>query len=254
MVPKIIQHTSTHTGENRSVGGNECMIESSNGSSRRERPRGEVAKLRDELATKTAELERVSELNRALSEKNEGGKGFDPLTGLLRREQFEDELRSALATPAGKHNQSLPGRMSVLFVDIDHFKDVNDKFRHERGDAVLRAVARVLREGIRGGDMVGRWGGEELVVALRGATEAMAAEIAEELRQKIEQLRFSEDKLRVTASFGVATTDTVHPRALEDLMKSADKAMYFSKQNGRNRVTTESGRETEMSRQGELDV
>ena len=221
------------------------MNEAFGGSPKSEGRRGEVARLRDEVAEQKAELERVRELNRALVEQGESGKGFDSLTGLLRREQFETEARAALQSSS---------RVSMLFVDIDHFKGVNDKFRHERGDAVLRSVARVLREGVRGGDMVGRWGGEELAVALPGATEAMAAEIAEELRTKIEQLRFAEEKLRITASFGIATADNANPRTFEDLMKAADKAMYFSKQSGRNRVTTESGRETEMSRQGELDV
>ena len=178
---------------------------------------------------------------------------FDSLTGLLRRDRFEAGVQ-AILSPSDEQNTIRQKRLSLLFVDIDNFKAVNDTFGHDKADDVLRAVADVLKKGVREDDIVARWGGEELVVALPGATERMAAEIAEELRKKIEQLRFGEAKLRVTASVGVAASDGENPRALPELMKSADDAMYFSKESGRNRVTTESGRETEVRRQGELNV
>ncbi|HEY4516373.1 MAG TPA: GGDEF domain-containing protein [Candidatus Paceibacterota bacterium] len=199
-------------------------------------------------------LEQEREISNALRDRAEDDKrDFDSLTGLLRRDRFEAGVQ-AILSPSDEQNTIRQKRLSLLFVDIDNFKAVNDTFGHDKADDVLRAVADVLKKGVREDDIVARWGGEELVVALPGATERMAAEIAEELRKKIEQLRFGEAKLRVTASVGVAASDGENPRALPELMKSADDAMYFSKESGRNRVTTESGRETEVRRQGELNV
>lgn len=181
--------------------------------------------------------------------------GFDPLTGVLSRGKCEDGLKSLLERLYGEQKPGVPAHISVLFVDLDHFKAINDTYDHAKADEVLQVAAQALRSSVvRKDDIVGRWGGEEFIVVLSGTTETMAAQKAEELRHKIEQLRFAgEPKLQVTASFGVATADRMHPRTLDELVKAADDAMYFSKDAGRNRVTTESRRETEESRQGGLD-
>lgn len=180
--------------------------------------------------------------------------GFDPLTGVLSRGKCEADLRGLFDQLYGEQKQSGQGRFSVLFVDLDKFKEINDTFGHGQGDTVLRAVAHVLQIGVREDDIVGRWGGEEFIVVLRGATERMAAEKAEELRNKIGQLSFDgQPDLKVTASFGVAEAERTRLRTFDDLVTAADESMYFSKDAGRNRVTTESRRETEVSRQGGLD-
>ncbi len=125
---------------------------------------------------------------------------------------------------------------SLLFIDIDYFKKINDQFGHSAGDTVLREIAQAIRNTLRGIDVVGRYGGEELMVGLVGADLEHAASIAEELRARIESLRLQVgvDVLKVTASFGVAT---MRPGlSLEDLIKEADEALYKAKNDGRNRV------------------
>lgn len=127
--------------------------------------------------------------------------------------------------------------LSVIFIDIDNFKQVNDTFGHSIGDVVLKSVAKILKESVRDIDLVGRFGGEELVIALLGATESDAYRKAEEVRKKIENYKpiFDEDGLGVTVSVGVASVDNSNADTFEDLISFADKAMYEAKTNrGKN--------------------
>lgn len=125
---------------------------------------------------------------------------------------------------------------SVIFLDIDHFKRLNDSLGHAAGDTVLRGVARALRDSIRASDALFRYGGEEFVVVLSNTALVGARQLAERLRAAVENASFAglPADFQVTASFGVAALDA-QDQAL-DLLQRADSAMYQAKARGRNRV------------------
>ena len=124
---------------------------------------------------------------------------------------------------------------SVIVIDIDHFKRVNDMRGHYGGDRVLRQMGEILRAHTRTTDGLGRWGGEEFVIVCPGASLASAAERAEKLRHKIRDMNFiPEDPLPITASFGVATSHA--DQSFEDVFRQADHALYLAKSRGRDCV------------------
>ena len=153
----------------------------------------------------------------------------DGVTDVYGRAAIEEELERAM-THAAKDNTPV----SIVVVDIDHFKGVNDRHGHATGDDVLRAVAKRLRRNVGGmGGMVGRWGGEEFLVLLPGIAKPDALVLAERLRHEIAGAPLA--GLNVTASFGVASYrgkgDTT-----DELFGRADMAMYEAKRSGRNAV------------------
>ena len=156
----------------------------------------------------------------------------DSLTGLYNRRFFWDALDREIATAKRKE-----APFCVILLDLDHFKDVNDTWGHDAGDIVLKEVAKVLEESVRGSDIAVRHGGEEFAIVLPDTSIEVAAERAEALRRHLEahEVRWGEENVRVTASFGVAQYGpcTAEPGAL---MKAADAAMYAAKAAGRNRV------------------
>lgn len=157
---------------------------------------------------------------------------LDPLTGLLNRRglarQFDDVQRQA---------RDVDSPIAVLVIDVDHFKDVNDRFGHNRGDAVLRELARVMRTALRSSDEIYRIGGEEFLLLASGATPDDAAAIAEHLRLTVERSRPA--GVRITISIGVASRASDAPEADRDeLIHIADSALYAAKRDGRNRVHT----------------
>lgn len=156
---------------------------------------------------------------------------IDSLTGLLNRRRFRDLLDEA----APRANDANP--LSVVFVDLDHFKKVNDNYGHPAGDDVLRAASAALRALLGVGQFGGRLGGEEFAALLLGKNAQSAMEWAESLRQKISELEVetSGHKLKVTASFGVAQWVPALGNA-GFLLKAADVALYRAKQEGRDRV------------------
>jgi two-component system cell cycle response regulator len=154
----------------------------------------------------------------------------DPLTQVLNRGALEEALLSEL-------NRNAP--FAVMFVDLDHFKSINDNYGHDVGDNVLRAVGGHLRRTIRSNDIAGRYGGEEFVVCLAGCDNDFAPKIAERHREWIENLSFPKENHpeRVTASIGVAVFNPHVPdSSLTALLKRADAALYQAKHRGRNRV------------------
>jgi diguanylate cyclase (GGDEF)-like protein len=156
----------------------------------------------------------------------------DALTGLWNRMHFGEQLTRTLAE-ADRLDQPL----SLVLVDIDNFKTVNDTWGHEAGDAVLKQVARVLQDGVRAVDVCVRYGGEEIAMLLAQTDSAHAVEVAERLRTRIAgaPVRHGPTEIRVTASFGVATyPETVKVR--DQLFPAADKALYIAKHDGRNCV------------------
>jgi diguanylate cyclase (GGDEF)-like protein/PAS domain S-box-containing protein len=166
---------------------------------------------------------------------------FDQLTGLCNRRRFEEELKRELAR-VGRYSD--PG--AVVSIDLDNFKSINDFAGHSAGDAVLSAVARVLKQRFRSSDVVARLGGDEFGVLLTSVDGAAARKTAEDLLVAIHNCRpmFGGKSFRVTASIGVAAFESDDATASE-LMINADLAMYAAKSGGRDRVvlfTTSEGR------------
>lgn len=166
----------------------------------------------------------------------------DELTQILNRRglltalrPIFDEISFEQSNPEKRKNVRL-STLSVVFADIDHFKKINDTFGHAAGDEALKKVAEILREGTRGIDAVGRWGGEEMILGLLGADKNDAAKIAENLRAKIENTPIVLDfaTMTLTASFGVAELNK--EKTLDELIDKADKALYQAKEGGRNKV------------------
>ena len=156
----------------------------------------------------------------------------DALTGLWNRMHFGEQLTRVLAEA-----DRFEHPVSLVLMDIDHFKRVNDTWGHEAGDAVLKQVARVLQDGVRAVDICVRYGGEEIAMLLAQADSAHAVEVAERLRTRIAAMpvRHGPSEIHVTASFGVATyPETVKVR--DQLFPAADKALYIAKHAGRNCV------------------
>lgn len=157
----------------------------------------------------------------------------DGLTGLFNKRHLLDELAALVADA-----QRLQARLSLIIMDIDHFKKVNDKHGHQTGDLILKAVASTLQESVRACDLACRYGGEELVVILPDCPLEGAAALAERVRKRVEaapHLTEAGKKLKVTASFGVAEFGPGLASAA-DLIAAADCALYEAKHNGRNQV------------------
>ncbi len=127
---------------------------------------------------------------------------------------------------------------SVLFIDLDHFKKINDQYGHEAGDTVLKVIARCLGEQIRGSDYLGRVGGEEFSVFLPHTSFEQAMVVAEKIRAAVEAAMpdIGSQRLRTTASIGVASRQT-HHSTMKSIQAEADHAMYAAKKAGRNRVS-----------------
>jgi len=184
----------------------------------RRRNREQHKKIHD-LVDSNAQLQNEKEKYQKLST-------LDALTKVLNRhgiEQFVESVRVS-RSPA-----------SVIVIDLDHFKRVNDQRGHYVGDRVLQAVGEILRSHTRATDGLGRWGGEEFVLVCPGASLAKAADLAEKLRHKIMETNFvPEDPLPITASFGVAAAHA--DQSFEDAFRQADQALYLAKSRGRNCV------------------
>jgi diguanylate cyclase (GGDEF)-like protein len=153
----------------------------------------------------------------------------DSLTGLPNRRAVQETLKRMIAQ-AGR----TLAPMSVLLLDLDHFKQINDTYGHDRGDAVLSAVGEVLASALRTSDFVGRNGGEEFVALLPDTGIEGAMEAAEKLRAAIARLTLPGIDRPVTASVGAA----VYPHTAADaesLLRLADRALYAAKAGGRNR-------------------
>lgn len=157
----------------------------------------------------------------------------DPLTGLSNRMHIMETLDREV-----QRNERQQTPVSVIMVDLDYFKRINDSFGHPAGDEVLRQAAARMKDAIRSYDAVGRYGGEEFIVVLPGADLATARTVAERLRRAIADcsVRLPSGNLNVTASLGVSAVEGGVPIQGEELIKRADAALYQAKDEGRNRV------------------
>ena len=159
----------------------------------------------------------------------------DALTGLYNRRQFE-RLIDTEVSMSMRHGED----NSILMVDVDHFKKINDQHGHKVGDTVLRRLAQLMTETLRGTDIVCRIGGEEFVAICRRAKVEDAIAIGEKLRRTIEDFSFNVnmERIPVTVSIGVATLPNEFGKnSAEDFFQCADTALYYSKEHGRNRIT-----------------
>ena len=152
----------------------------------------------------------------------------DSLTGAFNRQGIEDAIKIGLWE---WRSQKKP--LSLILIDIDHFKKINDTHGHAVGDFVLATLSNIVKQHIRTNDLFARWGGEEFVLLCRDTKIEQASLIAEKIRELIASFTFKENML-VTASFGVATLNA--NETLEQLFNNADKALYDAKHHGRNRV------------------
>ena len=185
-----------------------------------------IKALQEEVAGQKRELEQLNERLLKISQ-------TDGLTGLFNRRHIEQELDHMF-----QHSARLAEPLSVVMVDLDKFKSVNDTYGHQAGDEVLRQLAEILTHQIREIDRVGRYGGEEFILLLPGTTAPESVTFAERARQAIEghTFRFTGGTLRRTASFGVATFPHSRIRDCDGIVRAADDALYVAKETGRNRV------------------
>jgi two-component system cell cycle response regulator len=158
----------------------------------------------------------------------------DPLTKLFNKRYLMDRLDSEL-----KFSKRHETAVSVLMLDLDHFKKVNDTYGHLAGDAVLAQLANVLVRAVRNEDVVARFGGEELVIILRAISIDLAVTLGERLRKLVEAtvIEYQSRTLKVTISVGAAGYPSTKADTVEQLLDAADQALYRAKHAGRNRVS-----------------
>jgi len=175
--------------------------------------------------------DRLRDQRRALSEAERHAQ-IDSLTGVLNRRSLVERLDSACTRARAR---GLP--ISLLFIDLDHFKEINDSFGHQAGDACLAAIIPPIQAELRQSDVIGRYGGEEFVVILSSADTAAAHPIAQRILERVASVRVEGfgQPIALTCSIGVATSDMLGVWG-EHLIARADAAVYQAKRSGRNRV------------------
>ena len=181
------------------------------------------------------QLQKQSEDLKLISENLKKMSVTDELTGLFNRRRF-DELMKSEIDMSYRYGDS----NSILIIDIDHFKHINDKYGHPCGDSVLKDISGLLKSKFRKTDILCRIGGEEFVALCKRADKQAAIGIAENLRKMIEMatMRYSDAEIKLTISIGIATiTNSSSDRDRDNLYRYADIALYHSKDNGRNRLT-----------------
>jgi diguanylate cyclase (GGDEF)-like protein len=182
--------------------------------------------------SRVAEHAALAIANRRLLAALQGMASTDARTGLANTRTFDQTLEDALASRAGDEE------LAILMLDLDHFKDFNDRYGHPSGDEALRAFADILRSCLRDGDVAARYGGEEFAVLLPGVDPATAAAIAERIRSRTESTLISlapgiTDRISVSIGIAVAPSQALDRITL---LRRADEALYRAKQTGRNRV------------------
>ncbi|HAH60693.1 MAG TPA: hypothetical protein DCL73_01190 [Treponema sp.] len=182
------------------------------------------------------DITRIKEIEHELAEANKRLEYFasqDPLTGVLNTRTFY-EVCDQIINIAQRDDKTF----SLLFIDIDHFKKVNDTYGHAAGDCVLKSITKCIRESIRSSDIIGRVGGEEFSVFLPETDHVGSMQLAEKVRLIIEKEAtvFNDTELKVTVSIGVSSR-MEHHKSIADIQRDSDHAMYHAKKEGRNRVS-----------------
>ena len=163
---------------------------------------------------------------------------YDTLTGIYNRRFLEESLKRSILSLSRSG-----GLLSVLMIDVDFFKKYNDTYGHPMGDKCLKSLAEALAKGVRrADDFVARYGGEEFVAVLPNTNESGAVVVASKLLESIRELNIPHEESdvadHVTISVGITTDDANHTQNAEEYIKQADKALYLSKKDGRNRYTS----------------
>ncbi len=200
-----------------------------------------ATKLETRFAESTRELDTIRD---SLNKSEERAK-TDALTGLANRHALDEFFRNAQIAAMEKGEP-----LSMLMIDIDHFKLFNDNFGHGVGDQVLRLMANVLRERVREYDLPARYGGEELIAVLPDADLATCAAVAERIRRMVSECSITrratgEILPSITVSVGVGQFQL--GESMADLIERCDRALYLAKRTGRNRVVTENELEPERA-------
>jgi len=176
----------------------------------------------------SSELSQINELLHKKTKKYEEMASVDQLTGLYNRYKFTELFVSLYATMVKREND-----MSLIMLDIDHFKNINDTYGHNIGDKVLVDISNILKHYFRNVDIIGRWGGEEFVVLVPTANSMNCEKLADKIRIAIQEAKILDD-LEVTASFGI--TQIKLGDTLEIAISRADEALYDAKNSGRNTI------------------
>jgi len=179
------------------------------------------------ISTAQAEIQRIVKMEEQPQNRSQG----DGLTGLPNRAQFLERLTRVVQYV----NYNPTFRFAIMFVDLDGFKPINDRFGHKAGDAVLRHVARIFQSCLRQGDLVGRYGGDEFIFLLNQVNNpSEATEVAERVLARLEAPIDVGEPVTVGASIGIAFNSNMH-ETVEELIRDADQAMYRAKAQGKNR-------------------
>ena len=199
---------------------------------------GDTEKMRGSMQNLQAELEASKQQVEKLHQELQSARGealTDPLTGILNRRGFELGTKQIFA-----YEKVGDKCLSLLMIDIDHFKKINDTYGHLFGDKVIRAIATTLKSKVRGQDLVARMGGEEFAILLEETDISGARTVAEHIRQSIEKgkirrLDTQEQIGGITISIGITTYNS--GASIVELLDQADKALYVSKSTGRNKTS-----------------
>lgn len=190
----------------------------------------EMERLAEEQSAYQRQLEeyqrQMERVNAELMESN----SYDSLTGIHNRQALETKLQTQMGRA-----ESLGVPLSLLLMDVDNFKLINDNYGHQAGDAVLRKIAELIRENCRDHDVCGRYGGEEFAVILPDTGLDGACVLAERFRRAIEKTRGGVTEETITISIGAATLQA--GQSMHDLVHCADQALYHAKEHGRNKAT-----------------
>lgn len=184
-----------------------------------------------ELAKLRLQLKDALDYERQLRVEQQSLAITDPLTGLYNRLKLDEVMTRQIL-----RQKNFSSDLSIILMDVDHFKHVNDTYGHQVGDEVLKEFAQILRQNIRASDVVGRWGGEEFLIICPNTNLEGSSKLAEKLRQVISKTTFTIVGKK-TASFGVSSYHAEDTAA--DVLSRADSQLYLAKQSGRNRVSAQ---------------
>ena len=188
------------------------------------------------IVERTASLHQEIESRRASQKQLNYIAHHDELTHAKNRRWILKHLEELVALQ--KTNPTPESDIAILMMDIDHFKQINDQHGHDAGDSVLRHFVRIIQKELRQNDHLGRYGGEEFIILLRGTSTAKAFEIAERLRQTvaIEEFQHADLMIRISTSIGVSFSTATHPIDSSELISRSDQALYQAKREGRNQT------------------
>ena len=217
-------------------------IDKLSGALRKEKRRDELFYLKRAVLTMAQELEALITQLKSEKDKLEELAYTDPLTGLSNRRFFLEEMKRVIET-ARRYREPL----SIMMLDVDNFKRINDEYGHDVGDMILKQLAEVIRKNTRSSDIAARFGGEEFIVALPKTDERGALMVAERIRQEFKKSKVQVDgkEIGTTVSIGIASFEEGYD--LDRLIKEADEALYEAKRTGKDKVVI---RREEDRRQG----